>query len=638
MSNFAWHQRNKNPKKVFECLSLPGEWMWQRSLGIAALVLLFSTPFHVYSKTPETQVDYEPVKKDLTLFIQREMERTHVKGLSLALVDDKNLVWAKGFGWADVKKKISASGDTLYPIGGISQVFTAVEILKLCKKGKIRLDDPIRKSLPGFSIHNRFGITKPITVRSLLANHSGLPGFFIKGLWRDKPQNLEQLSGEIKNDYLYSPPQTFYRYSYTDYALLGRLVEIRTKKTFPKAIQDDLFQPLGMVSSFFMNDPEKESLLSQGYRNGKEIPAFHVRDIPAAGLVSSADDLARFVQSLFDPEQAPIFGGAKNIQRMFERQYGDLPLDFGFEVGMGWNLSYWDIPGSEKTAWKDGAYPPYYSQLVLLPGQKLAVIVLSNSEEFQNMAKDLSTRAIKEMLQAKYGIKEDLEKQKILMPKRVPVASETLDRYSGPYSAFGQITRITREGDKLSAEMAHLHLDLLPVGQDTFVPHLNFLLFFNMDFPQYPVVFSALSGKEVAVIGGLPFPVPLEKIHPAPIPDTWKAREGDYELEPEQGEGPGGIDGPIQFNKITLLERDGFLSVDMKITFKAFDVHNETYKVAILPLSEEDAVVPGLFYGDGGTLHAVDQEGQTRVYYSGYWFSKKQTASPLSNQTDRLSP
>jgi hypothetical protein len=55
--------------------------------------------------------------------------------------------------------------------------------------------------------------------------------------------------------------------------------------------------------------------------------------------------------------------------------------------------------------------------------------------------------------------------------------------------------------------------------------------------------------------------------------------------------------------------------------------------VAILPLSDEDAVVPGLFYGDGGTLHAEEDEVDTRIYYSGYWFKKKQAPQPTPGAT-----
>ncbi len=593
------------------------------TVKMIGLGLLLMAPGPSYPQTAESGVDYEPVKKDLASYIHREMDKNHVKGLSLALVDGNQWVWSQGFGYANEKKKVLADGDTAYPLGGISQIFTAAEILNLCKKGRIRLDSPIRKYLPDFSIHNRFKNTKPITVRSLLGNHSGLPGFFINGLWQRNPASLSQLLKDLKQDYLYSPPQTLYRYSYTDYALLGRMVEIQTKKDYTKALDDDLLRPLGMDSTYCVNDPEKEGDLAQGYRGDKAVPAFHVRDVPAAGMVSTANDLARFAQALLNPDPAKGFINKKLTQSMFEPQYAGNPLDFGFQVGMGWNLSFWDIPGSGGTAWKDGAYPPYYSQIVLLPRQKLGVILLSNSEDSQKMAKDLATRVIKEMLKAKYGLKEETEKKKVPMPKRITMAKEMLGRYAGTYSAFGQITKITQKGDKLSAEMAHLTMDLIPVAQDTFVPHLNFLLFFSMDFPQYPVVFSTIGDTDVAVIGGLPFPVPLEKFQSVPIPDSWKNREGDYTLEAGQDREAGGIHGPVQFKKTALLERDGFLSVDMRVSFETFDIRDVEYKVAILPLSDEDAVVPGLFYGDGGTLHAEEQDGQTRVFYSGYWFDKK---------------
>jgi hypothetical protein len=211
---------------------------------------------------------------------------------------------------------------------------------------------------------------------------------------------------------------------------------------------------------------------------------------------------------------------------------------------------------------------------------------------------------------------EDLKKKEIKMPPTVEVPPDQLDEDTGTYSALGQLMKITHKETHLAADWDGHDLDLLPVAQDTFVPHITFIIF-PIDLPQYPLTFSTVEDKGMAVLGGLTFPVPLEKIEPVKIPQAWRDREGDYEQE--------NPDGQFQFNHISLGEKEGFLLIDMKVSFKAFDIKEHEFKVALLPLSDKDAVIPGLFYGDGGTLHVAGDD-PTRVYYSGYWYKKKVSA------------
>ena len=176
----------------------------------------------------------------------------------------------------------------------------------------------------------------------------------------------------------------------------------------------------------------------------------------------------------------------------------------------------------------------------------------------------------------------------------------------------------------LTAEILHMNVELVPVAQDTFVPKIVVLLFFPVTLPQFPMTFSTIEGREVGVLKGLPFTVPFEKITPVPIPEAWKARLGEYVVENALP------DEPIQMEKISLEIIDGFLTVKMKINFKVLNFKDREFKVAILPLSDVDAVIPGFFYGDGGTLHLEDREGITRAYYSGYSYVKKQVPVPAT--------
>lgn len=560
-------------------------------------------------------VDYETVLKDLQDFIPRQMDKAHVKGLSLALVDETGAIWSGGFGWADADRRIPATADTLYPVGPVTELLTAGEILKLSREGIIGLDDPLTLDLPSFHIHSRFGKTQAISLRSLLADHSGLPAFFIKGTLSDLPPSLVEIVSELKDDYLTAPPQTLYKYSYVDYDLLGRVIEKRRGMDFSRAMDRDWLQPLGMTRSTFRRTGEVENNIAKGYLDGKETPFFHMKDVPATGLFSTARDMTKFLAvflgtSLRAPPLSP-----SAVEEMFQPQYAALPLNFGHEVGMGWMLSGLKIDGVPQIAWHDGVYPPYVCEAAVLKKQKLGVIFLANSEEAIKIEDEIVIRALKLMLNAKYGRGLGLEKQKVKMQPIVPVPQALLDRYAGFYSAAGQLTSIQRRGNHLSTVLLHTGLDLVPISQDTFVPRFMFLFLFPVDFPENAMTFSTAAGYDVTVFNGFTYPLALQKITPVPIPDAWKEREGKYI--------PENPDDWMALRQIVLGEKDGFLEVALKASFPAFNIRDRDYELALEPLSDTDAFMPGLFYGDGGTLHSLEKGGITRIFYSGYWFRKQ---------------
>ncbi len=105
-------------------------------------------------------------------FIQREMAEKQLPAISIALVDDQQIVWAQGFGFADPDRKIPATADTIYRAGSVSKLFTDIGIMQLVERGELDLDAPINRYLPDFHPKNPFG--KPITLRELMSHRSGL--------------------------------------------------------------------------------------------------------------------------------------------------------------------------------------------------------------------------------------------------------------------------------------------------------------------------------------------------------------------------------------------------------------------------------------------------------------------------------
>src|SRR5437016_1375058 len=115
---------------------------------------------------------YAAVAEALDRYVAHEVVAKDLAALSIALVDDQSIVWAKGFGTANPKTKAPATADTVYRVGSVSKLFTDVGVMQLVEKGVLDLDVPVTRYLPEFKPVNPFD--KPITLRQLMAHRSGL--------------------------------------------------------------------------------------------------------------------------------------------------------------------------------------------------------------------------------------------------------------------------------------------------------------------------------------------------------------------------------------------------------------------------------------------------------------------------------
>jgi CubicO group peptidase (beta-lactamase class C family) len=602
---------------------------WLFMIKVAAIFLIGLAAFAVQSlpafaaEPAITPSDYSAAKENLTAFIRKEMGKDNVKGLSLALVDGDKVVWAGGFGVSDDENNTPATADTLYRVDSVSKLFTAVEIMRLAGEGRVRLDNPIRDYLPGFSIHSRFNLAKEITIRSLLAHHSGMPADYHQGMWIENHENLAQLVGDLKQDYLVAPPQTFYKYSDLDYSLLGRIIEIKARQPFSEAMRENLLGPLGMDSSTFDVNPAVQKKLAKGYNQGRETPPLYLRDTPAGGMVSSANDMARFIQFLFT--RKPSLLRQKTMDSMMEEQYAGLPLDFGHHMGLGWMLNGLGMEDSKTLAWHDGDYGPYFCRVALLTKEKLGVVVLSNTMESHVMGREVALRALKLMRESKFAIPAELDKPKVVMPQLIKVPDGKMDRYVGFYSGIGKAAEISKDGSHLRGDLMGHQFDLVPTAENKFIPRIT-ILFFPIHLPEYTVEFTTVEKKDVIILGGLGDPVVFEKIKPTPIPPAWGEWLGKYRLDDPDGE--------TQFDNMTLEEKDGFLTFNARITSSVFNVTDTDYRIALEPISDNNAVVSGLVSPDGDTVHLSRENGKIRLYYAGLRFTK--TDAPSGSHRNEL--
>ncbi len=591
----------------------------QRLIVLSSCSVLF---FYGCTQTPlrPTHIvcgDYEPVKKYLAAVIKQDMAKYDVKGLSIALIDDQKVVWAEGFGYADVANRVPATANTVYRIGSISKLVTATEIMRLADQGKVDLDKAITAYVPEFSIHNRFAESKPITLRALLAHHSGLPSDVLKGMWVDHPVSLAEYVTAVSEESLASPPQSLYKYSNIDFSLLGRVIENVEHQEFSSAMQQNLLTPLGMTDSSFQLTPEIERHYARAYRNGREAARLSLRDTPAGGMLSSVNDMSRWLRFIFADGSAL---GAQlikphTLREMFQPQFEGLDTDFGHKIGIAWMLNGLSVPGGQPVAWHNGGFPPYQAHLSLRREQKLGVIILTNSDEASQFITQLGTRVLELAYETKVGVPPPHDSPKSAT-HTVQVPRDKLARYAGHYAMFdGQLGSITVDGDQLKTSLFDRSFTLHPISIDTFVPKANVAFgLISIPIDSLSIRFQTVQGRDVAVLTGLPAPFAFARVPHAQIPDAWRNRMGKYQTDT--------ADEQFDFKQVELATESGILVFKAVLSSKSGVEPETRVKLALQTVSDHEAVVAGIGNGEGGVVRAIDSGNGTDLVYSGFRFTR----------------
>ncbi|HRD67730.1 MAG TPA: serine hydrolase domain-containing protein [Candidatus Competibacter sp.] len=563
--------------------------------------------------------DLNAVTSTLTAQIEREMKREDIAGLSIALVDDQRIAWAQGFGWADIEAKRPATPDTLYRVGSVSKLFTALELLKLRDAGKLKLDRPVTAFLPGFTIRSRAPNPPPITLRALAAHHSGLPTDRLNGMWAPRPSSLATLVDELSDETLAAVPQTQYRYSNLGFSVLGRVIEVATGQPFEQAMEHDLLIPLGMKRSRFTQAPPNGIEVAVGYRKNTPLPWLTLRDAPAGGLTSSAVELAQLLKLVFADGVADgrRIVSAQSVADSLSPQFAGLPADFGHRVGLSWMLSGVQTATGDAVVWHDGAAPPFYAAVAMLPKDQLGVVVLSNSEAAGKISLQLATRALDLLKMTRQGGIYRPSPAVELPAVQLPPGE--IERYAGDYVVFGQMLRVEAQGDRLKTTFQNTGLELVPAGAGRFSIRARVMGVLSFGLPnlaidlQKPSATGLPDQSSDAMIGlvtGLPAPVTATRLPGVSIPNAWRGRLGSCDLDTRNQY--------FEIRECRFVEENGHLVLRASIRGTETGAEWAEFVLPLVPLNDTEAIVPGYGAGEGGTARAVALGNVETLRYSGF--------------------
>lgn len=587
-----------------------------KKTGICLLVLafIFAGACSTAPQRPsQTQGDhYNYLRSHMRWMIGDKMAERDIVGLSIAVVDDQEIVWAEGFGFADKKKGIKASPDTIYRAGSITKLFTATAAMQLVEEGLMDIDQPLQVYLPEFRIKSRFPEDDPITPRLLMTHHAGLPSDRHNQMWGDETARFTDLVRVLQDEYVISAPNTIEAYSNVGFSLLGHAVEKVSGIPYAEYIEDRILRPAGMRQAYIAPNLRDDGRSSKGYFKGKNFPTPYLRDLPAGALNASVVDLAHFAQMTFARGE---FNGTRVLEsetlaEMQSFQDGNGTFDLHQEVGLAWRLDQRIGEKAGIVANHDGGTMMFYSGFLTLPDQKLAVVVFANSNTAQGVIDEISNEALALALESKTGIKR---KTPVTPESRLPTLSEDLERLPGAWSTPMGVAHIYPRGSRLKFEVSGTKLDLLR-REDGYY-HLQYKLLglfpVNMgNIGRAGIGYRKIAGRDLLVlhVNSKPVMVVAERIEPQPLSTAWRERLGTYEVTNAAGD--------IILQSVELAYDDGLLIAKLNVEMKPGG--KEVFTEALRVVSDTDAVIAGLGRNKGDTIRITEVDGEKILSFSGF--------------------
>jgi len=354
------------------------------SLFLLISIFTVSVPQTDYAQTaPQSQLssDLQSRLAAIEQKVDARRKELGVPGMSLAIVKDGEVIFAKGFGYKDFTKQIPVTADTQFAIGSATKAFTALSVLMTQDEGKLSLDDSPKKYLSYFKI-NDAEIDKNITIRDLLSHSSGLNrtdlGWITGKLNREE---MIKVMGEAKP---VAKLREKFLYQNIMFAAAGEIVAKAQKQPWEKFVAERIFKPLGMKNSTMaVKKMQKAKDYSLGYDynfDTKETRTLPIRNIdeiaPAGSINSSAKDMAKWLRFVLSRGKASDkrLISEKSFEEWTKPQMKISP-NGKFSYGLGWFLQEWN---GLKVVQHGGNIDGFNSLVAMIPEKKLGFVMLTN--------------------------------------------------------------------------------------------------------------------------------------------------------------------------------------------------------------------------------------------------------------------
>lgn len=452
---------------------------------------------------------------DSTWSIEERMEHYGIPGVSIAVIHNKKIAWAKGYGVTDKESLTPVTTQTLFQAASTSMPVTAYGTLRFAEQNKLDLDEDINRYLKSWKVpENEFTKEKKVTLRNLL-NHSagihprGTGSYNIKA---EIPTLVQVLNGTppASNEPLTvnKEPNESVRFAYSSYVPIQQMMLDVENKTFPEIMHELVLQPLEMNNSTFDQTLTSEQLtkVATGYLTDGSIVegGRHIYPGTAShGLWTTAEDYAKFITHVQE---------SKDLTEQMGKPYGVSDSGWSFTLGLGFQLlNRNDEIYLRHHGWNRG----FYTEIVAHRDKGYGVVVMSNSTFPEFNAEVMRAVALA------YGWDNYVP-----VHQRMQIEQSSLDEITGRYQSDEVIAEVYQEGDQLFYKniLGEEVVELIKVSDSLFIrKNSSRFIQFKTDSESGTVNLQYLNRNDGAIISSLD-KIASDKKHPVEF-----ILEGDFE-------------------------------------------------------------------------------------------------------------
>ena len=360
------------------------------SVIIGLLLLPFCHSAHKFE--PISSSDTPTVQRVIDSF-DKQLEEEHLRdtvgSLSAIVFIGNEIAWSRAFGKADNEKGIEAGVSTVYRIGSISKTFTAYLMMLLVQDGTIGLDESVAKYLPEIKQlkWKERSDTSEITFRNLASHTGGLA--MEPGLWNAAAGPIGEWENKVlrsipTTDVTFSPGTKF-SFSNIGYGILGLALSRAAHKPFMQMVENRIFKPLHMTSSFYIIPAGYEGRVAVGYHrnafgfggkpNGEVAKAEYTGrgyKVPNGGIYTTTGDLARFIMAQYSDSD--------RLAKKYREMMQTIQTPGDGKHGYGFGLFVVNADDGSSFAGHDGSVAGYSAFMLFNPRSKVGAIVMRDCD------------------------------------------------------------------------------------------------------------------------------------------------------------------------------------------------------------------------------------------------------------------
>ena len=387
------------------------------------------------AKGADTTAKMPPVKRLVDALFENVI-KTNGPGAAVLVARDGKILFAKGYGMADIEHHVPVTAETKFRIGSISKQFTAAAILRLQEQGKLSVEDKLSKYYPDYP---RGG---EVTLRHLLTHTSGIHSYTEKPGFMDavtKPIKPDALVKSFENDKFDFDPGKKWSHCNSGFFLLGCIVEKVSGEPYETYLRKNFFEPLGMRNTGVHHSDAVLKNVALGYDGGpKRAVNWDMSWAGGAGaLYSTVGDLYRWNEAVFHRKvltEASLEAAFKPVKTTASQEDN---ADSGY--GYGWAIGKFR---GDKEISHGGGLNGFTSFLLRLPGRNFTVAVAANGAP--NAAPQMLAHVATELC-----LGTELESR----PRAVQISSSALELLVGRYDYGQAVLVVEREGTHLFAQL-----------------------------------------------------------------------------------------------------------------------------------------------------------------------------------------